>query len=303
MTAGMAGSAAPPASAVVAEPKPRPVRAGRGQDLSRPPPQAAAGGRAVSSADGFSRLRASHADREQVIEVLKAAFMQGRLSKDEFDVRVGRVLASRMYAELDAVTADIPAGVAAVPWPRTRARAWALKPAPSAANVTAWGAGVSAALAVPLGIIAVLTRHAALLELSCVAFSGAAAVAWDAMVRLAGRASLGAADALGRQHKDAIGQCERGPSRPRANQRPRPPGHHHGPCQLAFASRGAGRLQEGVSAHDRALDDPERALGRDHRDTLQAMSRVSVRVLPERVAVKTGAACRPGQPPAPSAAR
>jgi hypothetical protein len=216
MTARIADSVAPAAGAVVAGPepclRPRPVRARRGQDLSRPPLQAVAGGRAVSCADGFSRLRTSHADREQAIEVLKAAFMQGRLSKDEFDVRVGRVLASRMYAELDAVTADIPAGVAAVPWPRTRARAWALKPAPSAANVTAWGAGVSAALAVPLGIIAVLTRHAALLELSCVAFSGAAAVAWDAMVRLAGRASLGAADALGRQHKDAIGQCERGPA-------------------------------------------------------------------------------------------
>jgi Domain of unknown function (DUF1707) len=42
-------------------------------------------------AGGRSRLRAAHADREQVIEVLKAAFVRGRLTKDEFDARVGQV--------------------------------------------------------------------------------------------------------------------------------------------------------------------------------------------------------------------
>lgn len=66
---------------------------------------------------GRSRLRASRADRDQVIEVLKAAFVQGRLGKDEFDLRVGQVLASRTYADLDALTADIPAGLASAPPP------------------------------------------------------------------------------------------------------------------------------------------------------------------------------------------
>jgi DUF1707 SHOCT-like domain len=56
---------------------------------------------------GRGRLRASHADREQVIEVLKAAFVQGRLDRDEFDLRVGRALSSRTYADLAALTADI----------------------------------------------------------------------------------------------------------------------------------------------------------------------------------------------------
>jgi DUF1707 SHOCT-like domain len=59
---------------------------------------------------GRGRLRASHADREQVIDVLKAAFVQGRLAKDEFEARIGQALASRTYAELAAVTIDIPAG-------------------------------------------------------------------------------------------------------------------------------------------------------------------------------------------------
>jgi len=57
---------------------------------------------------GHGRMRASHADREQVIEVLKEAFTQGRLTQDELDVRAGQALASRTYAELAALTADIP---------------------------------------------------------------------------------------------------------------------------------------------------------------------------------------------------
>jgi len=60
---------------------------------------------------GRGHRRASHADRERVIAALKAAFIQGRLTKDEFDSRVGRALGSRTYAELAALTADIPAGV------------------------------------------------------------------------------------------------------------------------------------------------------------------------------------------------
>jgi hypothetical protein len=56
-------------------------------------------------------MRASHLDREHVVEVLKAAFTQGRLTKDEFDLRVGQALAARTLAELTALTADLPAGL------------------------------------------------------------------------------------------------------------------------------------------------------------------------------------------------
>ena len=56
------------------------------------------------------RLWASHIDRDQVISALKAAFVQGRLTKAEFDTRVGHALASRTHAELSAITADIPVG-------------------------------------------------------------------------------------------------------------------------------------------------------------------------------------------------
>ncbi|HMD93439.1 MAG TPA: DUF1707 domain-containing protein [Trebonia sp.] len=59
--------------------------------------------------NGRGHLRASRADRERVIDVLKAAFVEGRLTRDEFDLRVGRVLKSRTYADFDAVTSDLPA--------------------------------------------------------------------------------------------------------------------------------------------------------------------------------------------------
>ena len=59
------------------------------------------------------RLRASHADRERVIEVLKTAFVQGRLTKDELETRAGQTFAARTYADLAALTADLPAGLTA----------------------------------------------------------------------------------------------------------------------------------------------------------------------------------------------
>jgi hypothetical protein len=67
-------------------------------------------GAADAAARGY--LRASDADREQVIGVLKAAFVQGRLTKAELDARVGQTFASRTYGELAALTADLPAGLA-----------------------------------------------------------------------------------------------------------------------------------------------------------------------------------------------
>jgi hypothetical protein len=69
-------------------------------------------------------LRAARADRERVVELLKAAFVQGRLTRDEFGTRIGQALASRTYAELAAVTADLPAElIEAVPRrPPARAR-------------------------------------------------------------------------------------------------------------------------------------------------------------------------------------
>jgi hypothetical protein len=60
------------------------------------------------AAAGHGHLRAARADREHVIDLLKAAFVQGRLTKDELDARVGQALTARTYAQLAALTDDIP---------------------------------------------------------------------------------------------------------------------------------------------------------------------------------------------------
>ena len=67
------------------------------------------------AAAGRGHLRAAHADREHVIDLLKAAFVQGRLTKDELDTRAGQALTARTYAQLAALTDDIPAGPPACP--------------------------------------------------------------------------------------------------------------------------------------------------------------------------------------------
>jgi DUF1707 SHOCT-like domain len=90
----------------------------------------------MPAALGRGRLRACHADREQVIGVLKAAFVQGRLDKDELDARVGQALAARTYAGLAKLTADLPAGLAAAEPSHQPARARAPLPVRTAAWLT-----------------------------------------------------------------------------------------------------------------------------------------------------------------------
>jgi hypothetical protein len=68
-------------------------------------------------AAGQGHLRASHAEREQVVDALQAAFVQGRLTADELDERVGQALAARTYAELAALTTDLPADPDQAPAP------------------------------------------------------------------------------------------------------------------------------------------------------------------------------------------
>jgi hypothetical protein len=106
--------------------------------MAQPPDQRPA-------AAGRGDLRASHADREQVIGALKAAFVQGRLDKDEFDLRVGQTFTSRTCTELAAVTADLPAGLTAAQPPQA-ARAPGEPRIPRAGRVLAVATAVCAAI-------------------------------------------------------------------------------------------------------------------------------------------------------------
>ncbi|HEV3379371.1 MAG TPA: DUF1707 domain-containing protein [Trebonia sp.] len=67
---------------------------------------------------GSGTLRASHADRDKVVEVLRTAAGDGRLSPEELDERLERALTAKTYAELAVLITDLPAaGTAAVPVP------------------------------------------------------------------------------------------------------------------------------------------------------------------------------------------
>jgi hypothetical protein len=72
-----------------------------------------------------------------VIDALKSAFVYGLLGRDDLYMRAGEVLAARTYADLTALTADIPAGLIAAQSP-------AMAPAPSRRpvnkKVVAWAA-------------------------------------------------------------------------------------------------------------------------------------------------------------------
>lgn len=59
----------------------------------------------------YGHMRSSAADREYAIDVLKTAFADGRLTKEECEQRIGQALGPLTYAELDALTADLPAGL------------------------------------------------------------------------------------------------------------------------------------------------------------------------------------------------
>jgi len=117
-------------------------------------------------------LRASHADRERVIAMLKAAFVQGRLTKDELDARAGRAFAARTYADLAAITADLPAGLIAAPPPGRPGRARAR---PSMGQVVA---GTALITPLPAFVAATFLTDSELLAAQLVFFVGLYLVLW-----------------------------------------------------------------------------------------------------------------------------
>lgn len=66
---------------------------------------------------GRSELRASHQDRDRVVELLRIAAGDGRLTAEELDQRLESALTARTYGELASLTADLPVPGTAVPHP------------------------------------------------------------------------------------------------------------------------------------------------------------------------------------------
>jgi len=63
--------------------------------------------------DDMPGMRASHEDRDRVVDTLRVAAGEGRLSAEELDTRLERALSARTLGELAGLTADPPNATAA----------------------------------------------------------------------------------------------------------------------------------------------------------------------------------------------
>jgi hypothetical protein len=145
------------------------------------------GDRIAADAAAHGRPVASHADLEEAIELLKAAFVQGRLTKDEFGTRVERALASQTYAELTEVTGDLPAGPMQARPSRQLART-----RPRLSMNSALSAGAFVLLAALVGMLAAIVSHSEIGMISAavgiaivgvLAFGAMIAASWLGRVR------------------------------------------------------------------------------------------------------------------------
>src|SRR5579863_2970616 len=60
--------------------------------------------------DLASGMLAANADRERAVDVLRAGYAEGRLTRAEYEDRTARVYAARTYGALAALIADLPSG-------------------------------------------------------------------------------------------------------------------------------------------------------------------------------------------------
>src|ERR1700683_5345027 len=69
-----------------------------------------------------NELRASHDDRDRVVEMLRVSAGDGRLTADELDERLELAMPARTYGELAKLVADLPAAGSVAPAPAVRAK-------------------------------------------------------------------------------------------------------------------------------------------------------------------------------------
>lgn len=123
----------------------------------RPGPQLHGPHRAVVP---YAAMRASDADRERLVEMLKTAFAEGRLTQEEYTLRMERAYTARTYGDLDALIVDLPGAATAMPHPPYGARAYEFR-RPNSLAVASLICGLFGITAIP----AVIFGHRALREI------------------------------------------------------------------------------------------------------------------------------------------
>jgi uncharacterized protein DUF1707 len=98
------------------------------------------------------QMKASDADRDEVVTALSEHFQAGRLTMEELEDRTGRALSGRTLGELDGLTTDLPPRRPAKPAPEARPQR---RGHPEFAVIAA----VLAALAVVALVVGVRTDH------------------------------------------------------------------------------------------------------------------------------------------------
>ena len=68
----------------------------------------AGSGNPAAGGDHLGMMRAADADRDRVAELLNTAYVEGRLTKDEYDARLESALSARTHGDLDRVVIDLP---------------------------------------------------------------------------------------------------------------------------------------------------------------------------------------------------
>ena len=79
-------------------------------------------------------LRASDADREQVATVLSTAFAEGRLTREEYDERLGSALQAKTFDDLIPITHDLMAAAPNTSAPPASAPHYQVEPSSAAAE-------------------------------------------------------------------------------------------------------------------------------------------------------------------------
>ncbi len=124
-------------------------------------------------------MRASHADRERTVDVIKAGFAEGRLTQPEYEQRMSKAYEAQTYGELHLLISDLPQGPVGIPTmpavvPRTFQPVPVLPP-PAGTNSTAIGALVCGALVPMVGVTfipAIILGHKARAEIRRTGESG-----------------------------------------------------------------------------------------------------------------------------------
>lgn len=112
----------------------------------------------------YAAMRASDADRERLVEVLKTGFTEGRLTQDEYNFRMERAYTAQTYGDLESLIVDLPGAATGMPHPPYGPSAYQ-SPTPNSLAVASLICGVLEFFTGVTAIPAVILGHKALKQI------------------------------------------------------------------------------------------------------------------------------------------